>query len=248
MSPKAINNFICVKTKSAYPASLITIRSYHKNHPLRICRWTALLFYIKISTILARIAYFKAQGKSMEQHNTPEAQKNPESTTPQAYTVTIHPITRIEHRQGLQEAINRISETDAMLSYFYDSILHGYTEAIQLLQKLQQARVIGEEQGREHTDKSVSTYLALLTEIKREINGEKNILQELLAAQETKSIQIFEQSPESFDDFISQKIRSAKTQPKKIESSLRVSFSRYEHWIKATIARMKAIQKEVGMN
>jgi hypothetical protein len=183
----------------------------------------------------------------MQSQNISETPQTNDSFVPQTYSVTIHPITKIEQRAALQEAIDRISATDATLSYFYDSILHGYKEATHLLQKLQKAQVIGEEQGREHTDRSVSTYLALLTEIKFEMDREKTILQELMATQETKTIEVFEQTPESFDVFVSQKIKSAKTQTKKIESSLRVSFSRYEHWIKETIARMQHIQNELGI-
>jgi len=183
----------------------------------------------------------------MQHQNVSETPQSHESLTPQTFSVTIHPITHSSQRHALQEAIDRISATDATLSYFYDSILHGYKEATELLHKLQKVRAIGEEQGREHTDRSVSTYLALLTEIKFEIGREKTILQELLAAQEEKTIEVFEPTPESFETFVSQKIKSAKTQTKKIESSLRVSFSRYEHWIKETTARMKIIQHSLGI-
>lgn len=197
---------------------------------------------------MPRIAHFQAQGVSMQQQTISETHQSNESLTPQTYSITIHPITHNTERQALTEAISRISATDETLSYFYDSILHGYKEATELLQKLQKAGAIGPEQGREHTDRSVSTYLALLTEIKFEIGREKNILQELLTTQETKTIEIFEPAPASFEKFLAQKIKSAKTQTKKIESSLRVSFSRYEHWIKETIVRMKAIQHGLGIH
>ncbi|MDQ5890372.1 MAG: hypothetical protein QG604_246 [Candidatus Dependentiae bacterium] len=161
----------------------------------------------------------------------------------QTYTVTIRPINDVTQRKSLQEALARIDEMNKQLEYFYSTISVGYKEATELLSTLQKARLIKEEPHKERTDQSVMTYLDLLHAIKIEIERERVILESLQSAQEEKTIEIYEPAPTNFDDFVRQKIKNTKVQTKKIESSLRVSFSRYQHWINQTITRLNHLQK-----
>ena len=175
--------------------------------------------------------------------NQPQHSQQPEQT----FLVTIKPITDVVKRKSLEEAIQRIDQTNAQLSYFFDTIYTGYQKATELLTALQAAKVIRDEQGRDRSDESVHTYLSLLQAIKAEIEKERLVLVEMLTTGEEKTIEIGEQGSENFDLFLTQKIKSAKTQTKKIESSLRISFSRYQLWIQDTIMRLTHVKHEFGL-
>jgi len=161
----------------------------------------------------------------------------------QIYTVVIRPINDANQKKSLQEALDRIETMKQTLDYFHNTILTGYQEAITLLSTLQQAGIVRDEPEREQTDKSVATYLDLLSAIKDEIAREEQTLQELKSATEEKTIEVGEPAPTNFDDFVTHKIKNAKVQTKKIESSLRVSFSRYQHWINQTVTRLTQIYR-----
>ena len=165
----------------------------------------------------------------------------------QTYTVAIQPIHDAAQRKSLEEALSRIAEMNKQLDYFYDTIAVGYKEATELLTSLQRARIIQEEPHRDRTDQSVITYLDLLQAIKLEIERERVILESLKNAEIAKEIEVYEPAPESFDVFVQTKVKNAKVQTKKIESSLRVSFSRYQHWINQTVARLNRIKKALKM-
>jgi hypothetical protein len=159
----------------------------------------------------------------------------------QTYTVVIKPINDINQKKALQEALDRIETMKQTLDYFHKTILTGYQEATSILVALQKAGILRDEPERQQTDKSVATYLELLHAIKAEMLREQSTLETMKDAKEEQTIEIGEPGAENFDDFVTQKIKNAKVQTKKIESSLRVSFSRYHHWINQTITRLTQI-------
>ncbi len=168
-------------------------------------------------------------------------QNQPKTDLDQTYTVVIKPINDKAQRQSLQEALNRVQSIKETLDYFHKTILVGYQEATALLSTLQQAGVLRDEPERQQTDRSVTTYLELLAAIKMEIEREEATLEAMKNTTEEKTIEIGEPASENFDIFVAQKIKNAKVQTKKIESSLRVSFSRYHHWINQTVTRLTQI-------
>jgi len=170
-----------------------------------------------------------------------EQQRKPEQE--QTFSVVIKPITDPLQKKSLQEALIRIDEMNKKLDFFYNTIFTGYSEATALLMRLQRARLVKEEPQKEQTDRSVVTYLELLLAIKNEIERERLILVEMDTASEEKSISVQELvTATSFDAFVAQKVKSTKVQTKKIETSLRVSFSRYQHWINQTITKLNHIE------
>jgi hypothetical protein len=159
----------------------------------------------------------------------------------QTYTVLIKPITNGLQKKAIREALDRIESMKQTLDYFHKTILVGYQEATALLSSLQTAGILRHEPERLQTDESVATYLELLNAIKQEIEREQATLETINNTTEEKTIEIGEPAAANFDDFITQKVKNAKVQTKKIESSLRVSFSRYHHWINQTITRLNQI-------
>lgn len=174
-------------------------------------------------------------------------QTQPRPELEQTYIVSIQPIHDAAQRKSLDEALSRIAEMNKQLDYFYQTIAVGYKEAVDLLQALEKAQIIREEPNRDRTDRSVITYLELLQAIKLEIERERLILESLKNAQEAQEIEVYEPAPETFDAFVQTKVKNAKVQTKKIESSLRVSFSRYQHWINQTVSRLSSIKKALKM-
>ncbi len=161
----------------------------------------------------------------------------------QTYTVLIRPINDALQRKSLQEALARIEAMTEQLDYFYKTISVGYKAASELLLQMQSAHIIKEEPSRDRTDQSVMIYLDLLSAIKAEIERERVILETMQATEEEKTIEIYEPAPENFNEFVAQKVKSTKIQTKKIENSLRISFSRYQHWINQTLTRLHHLQK-----
>ena len=168
-------------------------------------------------------------------------QKQQKIDLEQTYTVLIKPVTDVTQKKSLKEALDRIEAMNQQLDYFHKTILVGYQEATTLLATLQKEGILRKEPGKEQTDESVITYLELLSAIKSEIERERIILETMNTTEEEKTIEVGEPAPEEFNTFLSQKIKTTKIQTKKIESSLRVSFSRYHHWINQTINRLHAI-------
>jgi len=173
-------------------------------------------------------------------------QNQAKSEMEQTYTVLIRPISNALQKKSLEEALTRIKAMTTQLDYFYNTIAVGYKEASDLLLQMQKAHIIKEEPSRERTDHSVVTYLELLRAIKEEIERERVILETMQSANEEKTIEIYEPAPANFDDFLAQKVRNTKVQTKKIENSLRISFSRYQHWISQTLTRLRHLQKVYG--
>jgi len=165
----------------------------------------------------------------------------------QHFTVTIKPISDAGQRKSLQEALDRIHDMNKNLEYFYTTIASGYGQARTLFGELESQGLVRKEPALDRTDRSVVTYLDLLVAIRNEIEREREILEEIKAAEQEKEIHVVEQAPEDFGLFFDQKVRNAKVQVKKIESSLRVSFSRYQHWIQHTLVRLNDIQKVHGV-
>lgn len=176
----------------------------------------------------------------MQEHQNTEQDQN--------FSVIIKPITDPLQKKSLQEALVRIDEMNKKLDFFYNTIFTGYSDATALLMRLQRVRLVKEEPQKEQTDRSVVTYLELLLAIKNEIERERLILVEMDTTTEEKSIKIQEPATTTnFDSFLAQKVKSTKIQTKKIETSLRVSFSRYQHWINQTIAKLNRIEEMFNM-
>jgi len=162
----------------------------------------------------------------------------------QTYTVTLQPIHDAAQKKIISEALSRIDEMNKQLDYFYNEIHTGYGNTIALLEKLQAAHIVQEEPRREYTDRSVITYLELLQAIKGEIARERAILDAIQTATEERTIEVNEPVPANYQEFVAQRVKGAKTQTKKIESSLRISFSRYQYWITQTTNRLRHFAQE----
>lgn len=159
--------------------------------------------------------------------------KSPEITPSEqttAHTISLKPLTDPQLRGQLETIVRRMGEIICEVDHIFSTTNNEYLAVIARLDALENKNILERNSQRLVTDESIKQYLQLLTLIKAEIDQEVSVLKKILSPEDGDFIVPGPREPQTFEEYIPNKVKSSRAQLKEIESSLKISFSRYQHW------------------